>query len=230
MMRRGSMKGRRPMGAAARRRLRRGGPRATGRAAATLAEWAGIRETVFARAHWSCQACGGRGRLDVHHVTKRAQGGSDFDFDQLVTLCRPCHEWTDAAYVRGRLVVTPRGAGRFAFALVCGRKGATEVLDQWESLWPPSGEPSDGSGSGLCPCGQTHRSAAGEAFPPTPPPGPARVSASVSSLCPRGQTGSRPRRKSRPGTGLSQVRRKRRVDAEDPPDEPLASRELAMSR
>ena len=45
----------------------------------------------------------------------------------------------DAPYARGRLVVTPRGGGRFAFALVRGvGKGASEVIDQWESLGSPS--------------------------------------------------------------------------------------------
>jgi len=44
--------------------------------------------------------------LDVHHVVKRSQGGSDFDLDQLVALCRWCHDQTDAPYQRGRLVVT----------------------------------------------------------------------------------------------------------------------------
>ena len=156
MTMRPSLKRRVRAGAASRGRILGGGRRATGRPAATLAEWAAIRALVLARARWRCQACGGPTPLDVHHVTKCAQGGSDFDLDRLVALCRPCHEWTDAPYVRGRLVVTPLGAGRFAFALVRGPgKGATEVLDQWESLWPPSGEPSDGSGSGLCPCGQT---------------------------------------------------------------------------
>ena len=28
--------------------------------------------------------------LEVHHVVKRAQGGSDFDLDRLVALCPPC--------------------------------------------------------------------------------------------------------------------------------------------
>ena len=55
---------------------------------------------------------------EVHHVVKRAQGGSDFDLDRLVALCRPCHAQTDAPYARGRLVVTPLGAGRFACAVV----------------------------------------------------------------------------------------------------------------
>jgi len=88
-------------------------------------------------------------RLDVHHVLKRAQGGSDFDLDQLAALCRMCHERTDAPYARGRLVVTPRGTGRFLFVLVRGiEKGASEVVDQGESLPPrgPSGEDAMGSG------------------------------------------------------------------------------------
>jgi HNH endonuclease len=110
---------RRPaMGQRARRRVRAGGPRATGRPAASVAEWGAIRALVLARAGWRCQACGFRQRLDVHHVVKRAQGGSDFDLDHLVTLCRACHAQTDAAYATGRLVVTSLGAGEFRLAVI----------------------------------------------------------------------------------------------------------------
>ena len=139
------MRGRPPVswrvrvGRAALRRIQAGGPRAVGRPAATTAEWTAIREMVLARAHWACQACGSRTRLDVHHVLKRAQGGSDFALDLLVALCRACHDRTDAPYARGRLIVTPLGGERFQFTLVRGAgKGARTVLDRWESLRPPN--------------------------------------------------------------------------------------------
>jgi len=77
-----------------------------------------FREQVLARAGWRCQACGVRRRLDVHHVIKRSQGGSDFDLDLLVALCRWCHDQTDAPYERGRLVVIALGAGQFTFEVV----------------------------------------------------------------------------------------------------------------
>ncbi len=35
-----------------------------------------------------------RTRLEVHHVVKRAQGGSDFDLDRLIALCHLCHAQT----------------------------------------------------------------------------------------------------------------------------------------
>ena len=35
-------------------------------------------------------ACGRGGALEVHHVVKRAQGGSDFDLDRLAALSPPC--------------------------------------------------------------------------------------------------------------------------------------------
>jgi hypothetical protein len=54
----------------------------------------------------------------VHHVVKRSQGGSDFDLDRLVALCRWCHDQTDAPYERGRLVVIASGAGHFTFEIV----------------------------------------------------------------------------------------------------------------
>jgi 5-methylcytosine-specific restriction endonuclease McrA len=74
------------------------------------------------RADWHCRACGRRGRLDVdvHHVIKRSRGGSDFDLDRLVALCRTCHDQTDAPLAAGRLMVTPLGAGQFAFTVVHG--------------------------------------------------------------------------------------------------------------
>jgi hypothetical protein len=89
-----------------------------GRPAASVSEWKLIRQTVLARAGWRCQACGVRRRLDVHHLIKRSQGGSDFDLEHLVALCRWCHDQTDAPYERGRLVVTALGAGQFTFEVV----------------------------------------------------------------------------------------------------------------
>ena len=106
------------VGRAAARRARAGGPRVLGRRAASRSEWTAIRAEVLSRAGWRCQACGVRRRLDVHHVVKRSQGGSDFDVDQLVALCRWCHDQTDAPYERGRLVVTALGAGQYRFDVV----------------------------------------------------------------------------------------------------------------
>ncbi len=127
MLRR-SLRARVRVGAAARRRIHDGGPRATGRPAATVEEWAAIRQLVFRRARWRCQACGRWGALEVHHVVKRAQGGSDFDRDRLVALCPPCHGQTDAPYARGRLVITALGQGRFTFEVI---QGADKRVTRW---------------------------------------------------------------------------------------------------
>ena len=108
------------VGQASRRRIRAGGPLALGRPSANLEAWREIRAQVLARARWVCQACLVRTRLEVHHVIKRTQGGSDFDLDRLVALCPPCHARTDAPYARGRLVITPLGQGHFTFTVVRG--------------------------------------------------------------------------------------------------------------
>jgi 5-methylcytosine-specific restriction endonuclease McrA len=116
------------VGQASRRRIRAGGPLALGRPSANLETWREIRAQVLARVRWVCQACRVRTRLEVHHVIKRSQGGSDFDLDRLVALCAPCHALTDAPYARGRLVITPLGQGHFTFEVIRGTdKWATRV-------------------------------------------------------------------------------------------------------
>ena len=116
------LKRRSPLGRRARVQWRRRGARAIGRPAASVSEWKLIRQRVLNRAAWRCQACGVRRRLDVHHVVKRSQGGSDFDLEHLVALCRWCHDQTDAPYLRGRLRVTALGDGQFHFDVI--RRGS----------------------------------------------------------------------------------------------------------
>lgn len=71
---------------------------------------------------WRCVYCRSRsGALDPHHVQKRSQAPERLmDATNVVTLCRACHEWTDAPYSasEGRLVVEALGEGRFMFSVV----------------------------------------------------------------------------------------------------------------
>ena len=114
MKRSGRLTFRARVGQASRRRIRAGGPLALGRPSASLEAWREIRTQIQAHARWRCQACGlPTYRLEVHHIRKRTQGGSDFDRDRLITLCRDCHARTDAPFRDGRLVITPLGGGRF---------------------------------------------------------------------------------------------------------------------
>ncbi len=72
---------------------------------------------------WRCKYCRERyGALDVHHVVKRSQGGGLLDESNAVTLCRACHDWTDAPYASpmGRLVIDTMGGGQFCFSVVHG--------------------------------------------------------------------------------------------------------------
>ena len=45
---------------------------------------------VLKRDGFTCQLCGNRRELDVHHVRFRSQGGDD-SFKNLLTLSRECH-------------------------------------------------------------------------------------------------------------------------------------------
>lgn len=45
---------------------------------------------VLNRDGWTCQLCGSRRDLQVHHLRFRSQGGDDTPTN-LLTLCRRCH-------------------------------------------------------------------------------------------------------------------------------------------
>lgn len=49
-----------------------------------------------------------------------APGGSDFDLDRLVAAASLCRAQTDAPDVRGRLVITLLGGGRFTTKVIRG--------------------------------------------------------------------------------------------------------------
>lgn len=55
--------------------------------------WAKIRQIVFERDNYTCQECGKtNGRLAVHHIIPRKDGGQD-SMDNLVTVCDGvCHK------------------------------------------------------------------------------------------------------------------------------------------
>lgn len=54
-------------------------------------KWPAARRQ-WLRAHPECEACGGRGQLDVHHVTPFHKDPSrELDPANFMTLCRPHH-------------------------------------------------------------------------------------------------------------------------------------------
>ena len=120
------MRSRRRVGAKARARIRAGGPTSTHRKALSRAAYADIRAYVLLREGHRCLACRKAGRLEVHHVIKRSQGGADTP-DGLVALCPACHRRTDAPYDRGRLMIVACGAEVFQTFLRYGR-------DKWTLL------------------------------------------------------------------------------------------------
>lgn len=67
--------------------------------------WVTVRADALAR-DMGCRAgaildvrCGGP--LDVHHIRRRGQGGTD-TLDNLITACRSCHDWIHAHPERAR--------------------------------------------------------------------------------------------------------------------------------
>ena len=83
--------------------------------------WEKSRRTVLLRAKGRCEVCGRPAPLDVHHIVKRSQGGSHDPDWNLIALCRPCHDRTDAPYSKGRLVITPIGMGFYRHEVFVAR-------------------------------------------------------------------------------------------------------------
>lgn len=55
------------------------------------AEWKAVAKVVKARDKHSCQSCGLKVGLSVHHILPRSDGGSDLP-QNLITLCNTCHD------------------------------------------------------------------------------------------------------------------------------------------
>lgn len=129
---------RRRVGERARARIRAGGPSSVHRQALPRALWRALVARCTKREGGRCWWCGlpptgARGpRLDPHHVVKRSLGGPDTD-GNVVMLCRPCHDATDAPYSSGKLVIRSAGLCRFVGAVVFA-EGKLEGREKAEAL------------------------------------------------------------------------------------------------
>ena len=57
------------------------------------------REAILHRDNYTCQCCGKKNcRLEVHHIKFRSNGGTD-DEENLITLCKECHDGVHAGTV-----------------------------------------------------------------------------------------------------------------------------------
>ena len=60
--------------------------------------WRFLTASILRRDKRRCKRCNLRGTTDnplsVHHVIPRAEAGTD-DFENLLTLCRSCHNWVE---------------------------------------------------------------------------------------------------------------------------------------
>ena len=50
-----------------------------------------LHKEILERDGWRCQGCGSLRGLEVHHIQRRSQLGSDSD-GNLITLCSDCHQ------------------------------------------------------------------------------------------------------------------------------------------
>lgn len=53
--------------------------------------WQDVKKLVKKRSNYCCAKCGARNELEVDHIVPLAEGGSEFDADNLQVLCHKCH-------------------------------------------------------------------------------------------------------------------------------------------
>lgn len=82
------------------------------------------RAMVLNRDNYTCQYCKGRhkdGKLEVHHIIFRSQGGSDEE-SNLVTLCHTCHENLHNGKINPKLKGKTKGNLKYATQMNIIRK------------------------------------------------------------------------------------------------------------
>ena len=50
-----------------------------------------LRAQILQRDSWTCQHCGRPDQLQIHHIVRRSQLGSDGE-ENLIALCGACHD------------------------------------------------------------------------------------------------------------------------------------------
>lgn len=62
-----------------------------------------VSQAVYRRDGWHCRHCNNSNGLDPHHVIFAGQGGPE-TLDNLITLCRRCHDMIHAGELRVEIV------------------------------------------------------------------------------------------------------------------------------
>lgn len=96
--------------------------------------WDAARIYVMHRDRYTCQRCHRRLRvaqLEVDHRLEIRRGGPALEYENLQTLCRPCHREKTAAFLRERAAVrrNPDAARTLA---------GTEAEPGWHAAWFPA--------------------------------------------------------------------------------------------
>ena len=75
-----------------------------------------VKMMVRARDNYTCQHCKGKkkdNRINVHHIVFRSKGGSD-EPENLITLCKTCHDALHAGKIKLKLNGKSKGSLKFA--------------------------------------------------------------------------------------------------------------------
>jgi hypothetical protein len=78
--------------------------------------YANNKSYILARDNYTCHCCKGKSKdskLEVHHIVFRSQGGSD-EHDNLITLCKTCHDKLHKGEIKLNLMGKLKGQLKYA--------------------------------------------------------------------------------------------------------------------
>jgi len=104
-------------------------------------DWDRRRQRVYSRDDYQCQNCRRRGgpygdvELHAHHIVPKSRGGVH-RFENLVTLCEPCHDAVHSGNAVAPTAITEAEAEPSTFTeVLAGIKSAKTAYRRWKRMY-----------------------------------------------------------------------------------------------
>lgn len=100
--------------------------------------WRSIRDEILRRDNFICYRCDKqfifKKELSVHHLVPRSEGGKDC-YNNLITLCNPCHDYVEMNGLRTKAEIMGSYEGRIHFKKIVPDTHIESEIDKRRPDW-----------------------------------------------------------------------------------------------